>query len=861
MNNNEEKLFYAIKDEYKSFRETLIEKIKDNKISFQNDECYLVPENSELKLLKNFNRIENEIEKNKNGKLEKINYNCSDEVEIHTSNNIHIIINDLKYNKKYRLFSRKLIELLYKKDILKGKKIFHYFAGNNLLIIELEDDFISNSLLILNPLDIINNNKNALIVSFQKKNKDTTSLYSKIFTQKLNIKPDLNIQLIENNQILKFDILNNDNISKFFDLFNITQKEENFNDIILKIMIYIYYYEKILISENHQNLFTEDEDYYLINYNWLQKYKNIFDYNKIYNLIENNNNKYFNITYNNIEEKIDKILELISNNYKNVTKLVENNEIINEDINPNQKFFSGIYYFDKSFILPKKIMEMIKQILPKNNDIIFEPKKLYEKGENIFFFENLIINVGCLNKELIFYLNYFFLFKFKNVFYFEKDFFINHSLNEYINLRNCKTNIINSYQSLKDETNFYRGELLILDEDKINESNNDNSGNQIYHNNISKDKSWIKRKIKNLNNYKYEDVKQKNFNNENEKLKKEENNIIDYKIKEKEYIKEQKKLEEKIENLERENKEKKEQIEKNREDIDKEKKNISEIQKENNELNEEILKIKLELAELKEKNKKKENELINSNNKIQEQKTNIETLKISESKNNEKINLLKKSLRDSEEKEKNLEKELEEKNKIIAEINNNYKKKQKELENKTNELKKESQKNENISNELVNSKRKLEEANKEIELIQKEKNQKENELEENKKNNDSSIFKMKEENDNLINELNEKIDKLTENEKDYLSRIKEFEDKIKENEDKIKEYEDKKNLDKKREEELNNNLIKINEKEREINLKIEKIKGTDEINNFFEKSLNSKYGEEVQKYYKLKNLFILFYKL
>ena len=47
--------------------------------------------------------------------------------------------------------------------------------------------------------------------------------------------------------------------------------------------------------------------------------------------------------------------------------------------------------------------------------------------------------------------------------------------------------------------------------------------------------------------------------------------------------------------------------------------------------------------------------------------------------------------------------------------------------------------------------------------------------------------------------------------------------------------------------------------EKEINSKIEKIKGTDEINNFFEKSLKSKYGEDVQKYYNKKNKFEINY--
>ena len=47
--------------------------------------------------------------------------------------------------------------------------------------------------------------------------------------------------------------------------------------------------------------------------------------------------------------------------------------------------------------------------------------------------------------------------------------------------------------------------------------------------------------------------------------------------------------------------------------------------------------------------------------------------------------------------------------------------------------------------------------------------------------------------------------------------------------------------------------------EKEINSKIEKIRGTNEINNFFENSLKSTFGEDVQKYYNKKDKFTINY--
>ena len=64
------------------------------------------------------------------------------------------------------------------------------------------------------------------------------------------------------------------------------------NELLLKIFIYIYYYEKTL-SEN--NIFiNSNEIYYLINPNWLDEFKNFYSYNKFKSQLDltNKTNKY-----------------------------------------------------------------------------------------------------------------------------------------------------------------------------------------------------------------------------------------------------------------------------------------------------------------------------------------------------------------------------------------------------------------------------------------------------------------------------------------------------------------------------------------------------------------------------------------
>ena len=85
----------------------------------------------------------------------------------------------------------------------------------------------------------------------------------------------------------------NNNSNKFID--NIQSKDKknegNENNIqnsfkkeLLKIFIFIFYYEKYL-SENKENTFNNKEKYYLINPEWIQNFKKYYNYERLYDLL------------------------------------------------------------------------------------------------------------------------------------------------------------------------------------------------------------------------------------------------------------------------------------------------------------------------------------------------------------------------------------------------------------------------------------------------------------------------------------------------------------------------------------------------------------------------------------------------
>ena len=63
-------------------------------------------------------------------------------------------------------------------------------------------------------------------------------------------------------------------------------QNNNKNDI-LKVLIYIYYYEKNVLNVENGIKFNRNEKYYLIKTTWIKEFKKYYDYNKISKYLDN----------------------------------------------------------------------------------------------------------------------------------------------------------------------------------------------------------------------------------------------------------------------------------------------------------------------------------------------------------------------------------------------------------------------------------------------------------------------------------------------------------------------------------------------------------------------------------------------
>ena len=189
----------------------------------------------------------------------------------------------------------KLIESMYEdeekeeEDELIYNKI-KYYSGNKKLIIKFNNN--NNKALLLNNHtdgNIIQNIKNSFIISVKNKEKNEDIIYKQILSEK-NIETKMN------------------------DNYNIISLEKYLN--ILKLLVYIYYYEIFLSENDEEDIFKENEDYYLINPDWVNLIRKYYK-----NFFESLSKIKIKANYNNLKIKFKHIITSLKNNLN-----IENNE-------------------------------------------------------------------------------------------------------------------------------------------------------------------------------------------------------------------------------------------------------------------------------------------------------------------------------------------------------------------------------------------------------------------------------------------------------------------------------------------------------------------------------------------------------
>ena len=276
--------FCSFKKSFNTFKKNLEDSIKNDKISLNNTECYLITDIWEKNLTNNFTKIENDIKIYKNkihSNNEDFSFIPKDEPEfVNQSNEIFY----LNKGYKLKLIDKELMEKIYDKKYLREKSTVNFFSGNNLLIIEFmkvyKEKYDINSLLIINASESININ-NSLIISFKVSKEEKQEIYKELLSNKYNL------QISNDNKIINYEeVLNLQKLSSFYKFINNYGIKKIIKQDILKILFYIYYFEELLLTNNDlKQIFNDYQNYYLINSNWMKELKEFYDYQKICNFI------------------------------------------------------------------------------------------------------------------------------------------------------------------------------------------------------------------------------------------------------------------------------------------------------------------------------------------------------------------------------------------------------------------------------------------------------------------------------------------------------------------------------------------------------------------------------------------------
>ena len=404
--------------EYDDFRNLLKDDLK-NKNEINQQHCYLIDENW-------INSLENCIDKfyNSNNNF----YFPSQNPKL--INSFSELIDFMQKDQHFDLINHSLIDYKYRN--LKRSEVI-YLAQNNKIIIDFNEN---NSLLIVDPF-----NKN------QIRNNSYVILDPNIYEDLLSIRCNFNI--IIKNKYNKYVIPFEKYIKKKNNSSNYLRRE------LLKIFIYIFYYEKALNKNKREFLFNNEEQYfYLIEPEWINKYKEYYHYNELYNLLSKENYK---MNYNDLDKYINDILDEYI--YEDIFDFdLKNNKFFNRNSNKiNFSLTTKQYY-----IMHPKIFGLIQKYESISHKIDLEPKELIIKNNNYLFidYKDNNIFIGDFNNNL-FTSKYVLSYNSDQILESELEYLLSlNSIREYIKNSHCNENESKVQKIIDDEEVI--GELRIL---------------------------------------------------------------------------------------------------------------------------------------------------------------------------------------------------------------------------------------------------------------------------------------------------------------------------------------------------------------------------------------------------------------
>jgi hypothetical protein len=466
-------------NEYDTFIDRLEKRFKKSTFSCKYEDYYLIDEDWYNKLVKCFTDYKDLKKSNEDSKVSK------DDIHLPEGDPEFImdfpkLISHLKNNKNIKLVSKKLIEFIYNKNDLKGANCVYYYAGNNKIIIEYKGMNEKLALLSMTPFDEKINKNKLFILVINKQEK--LFLYKNLLSNEndLDIEKSTNF----NNIIIPFEEYltskhkkNNSYVIKISEI-----NQGDFPDIfkreLIKVFINIFYYEKSLSLEskgNTLNILNDNQNYYFINDQWLNDYKEYYNYKNLNDSLKLFDQKNSKINYNNLEKYISNITEIYVNNRNilNFDKTELSNDLKDrENMKPPILNENTIIVKKSFFILSPKIMNLIKKLWFQNVELKNLQKEIIIKNKDIFICEFKSIIIGNLNKDLVFIPKIIFSYNLFEIVKFEKKLLLSNSINDYIKLRNCESNLKKIKIDNKEELIIYIIKSPQL-ENRINRNNNE----------------------------------------------------------------------------------------------------------------------------------------------------------------------------------------------------------------------------------------------------------------------------------------------------------------------------------------------------------------------------------------------------
>ena len=374
---------------------------------------YLIEENWADNLEQGFNKYKNLKENNE--LIQDFDYyDLLPQEDPDIINDFSSILEEITNDKKILCISKKLFELIYDKNDLKDYHYIKYYSGNNKLIIEYEND--NKAILLIDPLNQRNlkNNAKIILIEDEKKNKLFKNLLS------LSSRNDIPDDYLD--YIISIDSYNN--------------KLKN----ILKLLIYFYYYEKDL-KNNKEDIFNENDNnyYYLINPEWLNEFKDLFNYSEINDSLKLIDRKNKNINYNNLNNYYEDIISQINENILNEKKVLFGKIFDAENLKLYSKKIYNIIYLKNCYIINSQIMNIIKSIF-KDNQINIKSRNIFFMDNSIYIFYDKKVIIGKLNEILLFIPKYIIVYNSKEILESEKKYLLKDTIENYINEFECDLN-------------------------------------------------------------------------------------------------------------------------------------------------------------------------------------------------------------------------------------------------------------------------------------------------------------------------------------------------------------------------------------------------------------------------------------